>query len=350
MYENKIKLDVNAVENCPICESLCVEHLVSSTWVKSDRQLLDMLGMKYIPASWAHCKECNHVFLNPSFSSEIEGRLYGSESLYRKYSRAGKTDEEYMLEIDPTINNKGTVHSGHLHRIQKIKKYLVQNKNIVCLDFGAGFGSAQSAVTAMGWTYYGLEKDAWCLEKAQDLGRQISDLIPEDIKQKGADLIYSAQVFEHIKTPAEVKSLIRSSLKEGGVLYINVPTHKYSIIDINTVDMGGLNCLNWGHFQSYSPESMSRLLLSWGFVVCDVWISNGDLNIIAKKCNDDIKLNFASAQKFSTSAEKIKIKLLYIVFWPMKLIFFEIPINMPVRKIIGVLPRGFKDFLKKLKI
>ena len=58
--------------------------------------LFELFNEKPINSKWSHCFNCNHVFLNPKFSKEIERNLYGEESIYRKYSIGDKTLNEYL--------------------------------------------------------------------------------------------------------------------------------------------------------------------------------------------------------------------------------------------------------------
>lgn len=337
------KLDV--INTCPLCGSADAQHLIDSIWSKNDRYLLEMLEMEYVPASWAHCQVCNHLFLNPSFSASIENRLYGVESIYRKYSIAGRGDGEYLSEIDPTINNKSLLHAGHLRRLSRIKEIL-QLEKTVCVDFGAGFGAAESAVTSLGWDYYGFEKDAWCLNKAQELGRKVKSNLPEAIGAGGADLVYSSQVFEHIKTPNEVAEVIRAILKPGGYIFIDVPTHAYTLSAVSSIDPGGLKCMNWGHYHSYTPESLAHLLSSWGFAVVKVWLTGGDVNILAKKQEIfDPIANAKLTPSYSTAMARLKIQMLRWIFNPTKFLFVGLPANL----IRAIAPKFLKEYARNAR-
>lgn len=338
------KLDV--IDICPLCGKKDVQHLMDSTWSKNDRLLLEMLEMDYVPASWSHCHACNHVFLNPSFSVDVENRLYGSESIYRKYSIAGKGDEEYLSEIDPTINNKSLLHAGHLRRLKQIKTILNMEK-MVCVDFGAGFGAAEGAVESLGWDYYGFEKDAWCLNKANELGRSVKTDLPEGIGAGGADLVYSSQVFEHIKTPNEVAEIIRAILKPGGYIFIDVPTHAYALGIVSSIDQGGLKCMNWGHYHSYTPESLSHMLSSWGFAIVKVWLTEGDVNILAKKRDVfDPPVHAELISLYSTAAARLKIQMLRWILNPAKLLFLGLPANA----LRALAPKFLKEYVRSARL
>ena len=338
------KLDV--IDICPLCGKKNVQHFMSSTWSKNDRHLLEMLEIDYVPASWSHCHACDHVFLNPSFSVGIENRLYGSDSIYRKYSIAGRGDEEYLSEIDPTINNKKLIHSGHLRRLRQIKKILKVEK-MVCVDFGAGFGAAESAVESLGWDYYGFEKDAWCLNKASELGRCVKPDLPEVIRAGGADLVYSSQVFEHIKTPNELAEIIRTILKPGGCIFIDVPTHAYALSVMSSIDPGGLKCMNWGHYHSYTPKSLSRMLSSWGFDIVKVWLTKGDVNILAKKREAfDQPVHAERSALYSTAAARLKLQMLRWILNPAKLLF----IGLPANALRALAPKFLKEYVRSARL
>jgi SAM-dependent methyltransferase len=338
------KLDV--IDVCPLCGNKDVQHLMNSTWSKNDRHLLEMLEMDYVPASWAHCSACNHVFLNPSFSVSIENKLYGEDSIYRKFSVAGKSDDEYLKEIDPTVRDKSMIHGGHLKRLKEIKK-IVNLERLICVDFGAGFGPAESAILSLGWDYFGSEKDAWCLSKAKELGRSVKPDLPDAIGVGGADLVYSSQVFEHIKKPNEVAQVIRSILKPGGYVFIDVPTHTYDLRVMSSIGPGGLKCMNWGHYHSYTPESLASMLSNWGFVVVKVWLAGGDVNVLAKKMEAvDLSVQSEARRSYSIATARLKIQMLRWIFIPLKLLFIDFPVNL-LRQLV---PNFLKEYVRSARL
>ncbi len=330
--------------SCPICDSEKIKPFAESFW-RGDRPLLDMLEIDYVPSSWSHCQGCNHVFLNPRLSTQIEQRLYGEESIYRRYSIGERTEMGYLAELDPTILDSGVVHSSHLSRLERIKVNLDTSIETF-VDFGSGFGSAHSAVKSMGWNYLGIERDPWCIKHGRAFGRVILEEYPRStpLDHEGAGLIYSSQVFEHIKHPNEVMPQIISMLKPEGYFFIDVPTHSFQLTKFNTMGRGGLICMNWGHYHSYTAESLQTLLNKWGFSVVDLWLSNGDLNALSKRGLQKIITGSEKGiKKYSTKKEKTKFYILRRYLMPLR--EFYILLRSAIYRL---LPKPIKRKVKRL--
>lgn len=271
------------LSNCPLCVSEKICYLLESDY-DTDRNLFDLLGVRYQKSKWWHCQSCNHVFLNPRFTVAIESRLYGKESLYRKYSMRGMSQESYLQLIDSTIGNADSVHQGHANLLEKLFELVPKNEIRTILDFGAGFGAASSAIESFGYEYIGLELDDWCIAIAKTLKRNVDKLSKNENAKY--DLIYTSQVFEHIQLPESVFEFLKNKLNTSGYLFINVPTHEWK--KFANLSGAGLACMNWGHYHSYSSDSLKELLLRNGFNVRHIWYRGGDISVLAQIMNKDV--------------------------------------------------------------
>ena len=106
-------MSINHILDCPIWDYSEVSFLITAKWNVHDKNLFDLLDLIYKLSEWWHCSCCNHVFLNPLFDQIIESRLYGNESIYRKYSIGDKSDTKYLQSIDNTIQTDIPVHLVH---------------------------------------------------------------------------------------------------------------------------------------------------------------------------------------------------------------------------------------------
>lgn len=297
------------VDICPICAGVNIKFF---SFGSSNPDLHQLLGNEIAHSSWWHCSDCNHVFLNPRFSDSIEARLYGPESLYRIYSIGERTVEEYLETIDNTIGNQ-LVHLGHLRTLEKILSRIGSNIGVNALDFGAGFGAASSAFKKIGMNYMGYEFDEFCLAIAKRYSRNVVKKINSDYK---FDFAYSAQVFEHISSPTKAILDMAELVKIGGYAFINVPTHQYKIFPPANIGMGGIRCLNWGHVQSYSKESIESLVCSTQkFKLVDVWFDGFDVNCLAQRV--DINLNNSISTKINYNKEIFRFNIARFLFAPM---------------------------------
>ena len=293
------------IKNCPICEESTFSQFIEG---HINKELFEFFDVKAIKSKWSHCVNCNHVFLNPKFSKEVEIKLYGEESIYRKYSIGNQSLNQYLQTIDNTIGKTGVIHKTHLNNIKKILKYIKLNEKPSVLDFGAGFGAASSAIINQGMIYQGYEMDNFCLDLALKFERNVKKNIENS---SNFDLVYSSQVFEHISEPIDAIKNASNFIKMGGYLFINVPTHQYKLFPPKNWGDGGLNCMNWGHFHSYTLESLLYLAEttdSLEYVAS--WYSNGDINVIFKK-NKDVNKNLKF--KYNTKNEIYKIKFAKLI-------------------------------------
>jgi hypothetical protein len=330
----KNKSMTSILKNCPVCNSknFGAEH---KSVLQHDMEFSKFVGISMGFSKWRECLDCKHFFLSTEFDKNITDNLYKTGSLYRDFSFRNGDEDKVLEDIDPTVLGRQRVHSRHFNQVKAILKITKKKlgktpSNIV--DFGAGFGAAQTAFQDHGFHYIGSEIDPWCLAKAKQLGRNVR--LASDIRET-FDLIYSSQVHEHIGDPYLVKSGILSLAHPGTVLYIDVPSH---ICSLNSITNSGINTLNWAHYHSYTPESISKLAESYGFTPFKIWVTGGDIRLLAiYKPTNEIKIE---VQKTLSNTSSLVInkslgKLVDFCF-----------INVR-RKVLRLLPERVKRSLKK---
>ena len=314
---------------CPICKNKKIEEF-EKIKIKNEEKLFELLKHNQLASNWSICNNCNHIFLNPCFDEEVEKKLYGQESVYRKYSINEKTDLEYAKTIDYTIG-KTIPHKSHYNLIRKIMQFGKLKKGKV-LDFGAGFAAATGAFKSLDFDYEGFETDKWCNDFAKKIGRNKIFSDNSLIKKNWYDLIYTYQVFEHIKNPLPVIRNLKDNLKENGILFINVPTLEFSILKFINLNNKGISCLNWGHYHSYTKNSLRYIFDQLNFKKEKIWIGNGDINIIARKTINKQKKETQYKNKFISW--KLRLKILKFVLIPICQPLFYTPSNIIKKYII----------------
>lgn len=145
------------------------------------------------------------------------------------------------------------------------KKYFSNNKNIILLDIGIGMGEMLTCF--QNWRYsnhIGIDISPSTIDFCQSIGLNCT-LVNDSteflkLHQNSYDVITLIDVLEHIprsETIAFLKQL-RSSLKEGGVLIIQVP-------NLQSPD-GHLHMYNdITHVVGYIEHSLQQVLLASGF-------------------------------------------------------------------------------------
>ena len=143
--------------------------------------------------------------------------------------------------------------------IMELCSDLTKNKNKV-VDFGAGIGTLSLIYKDL------YKKEPICVEidekniklledKGLKVFEKITD-IPEHI-----DLVFSSNVFEHIKDDEGTLKEISKKLSKGGVLYLYLPAHEILKTKLDETV---------GHYRRYSKRDILSKLESSGFVVTKV--------------------------------------------------------------------------------
>lgn len=196
------------------------------------------------------CKTCNLVFVS---------KLPNNDELDKYYSNG------LYYDFDSNPFNKDIIEFSYnlaltrLNLIQK-KTYILLDK-CKTLDIGAGNGEFGSALKfkCKNATYNIVEPDFKVREKYDsNVVKKYSDVLY--VEEKDYDLIVLNQIIEHLSDPISFIKSIFELLKEGGIIYIDVPYEdfkfKSSVVP---------------HILFWSPKSLSYLLKKTGFklIFCD---------------------------------------------------------------------------------
>ncbi len=130
--------------------------------------------------------------------------------------------------------------AGHHHQylvppILQVLTHLQQSQtqSLTLLDLGCGNGSFSHFLTTQGFTVTGIEESASGIAQAQQTYpncqfRQgsIYDLDFTDLRQF-FDVVFSAEVIEHLVYPRELVRVAKQCLRPGGTLILTTPYHGY---------------------------------------------------------------------------------------------------------------------------
>jgi SAM-dependent methyltransferase len=223
------------------------------------------------------CAACGFVFMNPQYTAEEIAALYtdrDSDALTTVYSR---------IAASPAVKRD---YAGKLDLLES----LVPGRGRL-LDFACGSGAFFEMAGERGWDAHGVEVGAWAAEAAAARGLRnmhIGELADLGFEPGSFDVVYAAQVFEHLPRPRRELQEIRRLLKPGGLLYVDVPNYHTLPIALGRDDF----MLNEPpqHLNYYTPATLGRLLRSGGFDVVRVG-SGGGLkweNLLRRPINSDI--------------------------------------------------------------
>jgi len=130
--------------------------------------------------------------------------------------------------------------------MQIISFFNAAPSSLKLFDFGMGWGKWALMAKAFGCESYGTELSEKRIEHARANGIRV---IPSnEISDYRFDFINTEQVFEHIPEPLKTLRILKTALKNGGILKISVPTvndidRRLKIMDWKAVK-GSINSLN----------------------------------------------------------------------------------------------------------
>jgi SAM-dependent methyltransferase len=224
------------------------------------------------------CAACRHVFVNPQPSMDDVADLYVDR------------DNEPLVDIYERIALAPSVRAEYLRRLAMLERLLPGRGRL--LDFACGAGAFFELAQQHRWDAHGTELGRWAAEAAKRRGVQnlhVGRLADIAFPDGYFDVVYAAQVFEHLPNPGAELAEIRRVLRPGGLLYIDVPNYQTLSIVLGRDDF----MLNEPpqHINYFVPASLGRLVRSASFV--DVRIStDGGLkweNLFGRSINSEIK-------------------------------------------------------------
>ncbi|MCY9514122.1 class I SAM-dependent methyltransferase [Paenibacillus apiarius] len=239
------------VRKCDLCDSKSQKVFKvkpSEEWapVKNyyrDKGLLNDDFLK-IPDTFTlvKCANCGLVYTSPRLKDSIVNRFY-NEYLGGKY-------KEYIHEYDSEFREQ--VFKEYMEIIESNSGFDTGN----ILDIGCAKGSLLKVAKERGWKTYGIEVSALAGGDAEQHGViLIGDVLEqlERFEKENFDVVSMIDTLEHLKSPRATLQKIYSVMKNGGLVYIEVPNVEAGLDEMSR------------HFYLFSFETMEKMLSSIGF-------------------------------------------------------------------------------------
>ncbi len=206
------------------------------------------------PYTLYRCSECDLVFLKErerapqTFLQDAEAKdkteYWGFPQYFQKYS----TIFDFYFE----------------ERFQRIKAAVPPEGE--WLDIGSGYGLWQSFLKTKSVQCTGIEIEKNAFQFSSNAGHDVSLISIEEFQtDKKFAVITMCDVLEHVEDPAMILRKCKSLLKEGGLLYIQVPNVLGFKIPYG--DHLGLP----HHLWQFNPKSLGKLSKNSGFKIVDYW-------------------------------------------------------------------------------
>lgn len=236
------------------------------------------------------CTDCSFVFVNPQPNNEQLAEIY-----------TDRADEE-LIELYARIATPAVL-AEYVSKLEWLETLVPQKGRL--LDFACAAGYFFEQAQKRGWDAHGADLGTWPAKAAAARGLKnlhVGRLEDLGFAPASFDVVYAAQVFEHLPDPVQdLKELCRI-LKPGGLLYIDVPNYHTLPIMLGRDDF----MLNTPpqHINYFTPHSLRSLLQSAS--LSDIRLSSaGGLkweNLFGRPISSDIAHAYGLVDSKSASA------------------------------------------------
>lgn len=222
------------------------------------------------------CSDCGLVFMNPRCTVEHLEAIYTVR------------DEEELINLYARIATPKVIGEYH-EKLEKIERIMPGKGKL--LDFACAAGYFFEQAQQRGWDAHGCDVGVWAGRAAAVRGLKnmhIGELDTLGFPDESFDVVYAAQVFEHLLNPLQdLKALLRV-LKPGGLLYIDVPNYRTLPIMLGRDDF----MLNEPpqHINYFTPATLKKMLRDAGLQSIKIG-SGGGLkweNLLGRPISSDI--------------------------------------------------------------
>ena len=222
------------------------------------------------------CSDCCFVFMNPRCTVEHLEAIYTVR------------DENELIDLYARIATPKVIAEYH-EKLAKIER-IVPGKGRL-LDFACAAGYFFEQAGKRGWDAHGCDVGVWAGRAAAVRGLKnmhVGELDSLGFPDESFDVVYAAQVFEHLLNPMQDLTALLRVLKPGGLLYIDVPNYRTLPIMLGRDDF----MLNEPpqHINYFTPATLRKLLQDAGLKSIKIG-SGGGLkweNLIGRPISSDI--------------------------------------------------------------
>jgi SAM-dependent methyltransferase len=209
--EDKLKAMTQDLLFCPVCErktkSDCLGKYKGKSELFNNNELYQ-------------CLECEIIFVSPLPTPSELDQYYKTAWLKDKDIISTSKEMEMIYQI------QGDERCKYLAQHQAIPK------GSKILDIGSGYGYMFKSLRKKGFkemSFFATDPSPICLKKLRALGVNACDSL-NAVSERNFDLVTLGQVLEHIPNPNSFLQSVKTLVKDGGHIYIDVPdrddTHK----------------------------------------------------------------------------------------------------------------------------
>lgn len=250
---------------CNLCQS---KKTIKKLTIKTrDRfEIASKVNGKNYTRFWYKCNNCLVLFNVQKLVNKK--KLQKISKNYFKIDFPNLTPEKRFKNIINLANKD----SDNYYRVKRVAKFLSKTrKHSKLLDFGAGLGIFLFKLIKLKfknhnkWNFFSFEPDI-SNKKLIKKNIFIKNIDKNIFKKKNYyDFITLNKVLEHIEKPIELLTRLRSILKDGAVIYIEVP-HISGALKKNDSSLVSL------HYNIFSKASLEFISFKLNFNILDLKI------------------------------------------------------------------------------
>ena len=213
------------------------------------------------------CTSCYFVYVTP-LPETIK-----LHSLYDDYRQT----ENYLRKLKKKVFTSKV-------KVKRISKYLDSTQKTF-LDVGCSIGATVVAAHQLGFESMGIDPDKVALKKAKELFQdcEFQAVTTQDLVATGKrfDVIYCAEVIEHVPDPHDFMRSLVNLLNPNGVLYLTTPDAGHCRVLKDFVSWNRVTPPE--HICFFTRDNMKTLLDQHGMqVIKFYWSHRANMRVIAK--------------------------------------------------------------------
>jgi SAM-dependent methyltransferase len=199
-----------------------------------------------------HCVSCGLVYTAQLLSPEADAALYADTPFNAAY-----------LQLKQNPLYAGLEQKKARYYIEQCLQF--QPEILTVLDIGASTGAVMAAAEDLGLEGFGIEPGRTMagLLRQRFGSRFVEGYFPQDLPQNwpSFDLITLLDVLEHMRNPLAFLLEVRTRMRPGGILMIQVPNLDSLLVRLNGA---GSSIYTVGHWQHFNDGTLRRLLENAG--------------------------------------------------------------------------------------
>lgn len=235
---------MNALRNCPICNTKDIEILHSQKFELPEGHPLSA-GYNVVV-----CSACGFVYADTAVTQADYDKFYTEHSKYED-AKTGTGGVENLFDWKRQQETAAQIAE------------VLQNRNSAILDVGCANGGLLKALQQLGYAdLCGIDPSPVCVENTKRLGVQAyqgSLFLP--FKETAYDCVILSHTLEHVQNLSGALEWIKQRLKPGGMVYIETPDALRYVEFI----YAPLQDFNTEHINHFSLTSLKNLLAAHSF-------------------------------------------------------------------------------------